>query len=214
MMKRSCCHLWRCLLIAPVMLLLCGCGGDDQGPLFQDDFENSGSGWKADQRDEFDRGYKGGEYFFELHESDWLAWARPGKKFDDVSVEVDARVASGAQDGHFGILCRYRDADNFYYFAVSADGYYAIFRRAEGDMKVLTANGKGMLFSSSIKTDRQVNRVAAVCRGDELSLYANGQWLATVTDDTHANGDVGIGAGSGPEGITRVLFDNFVVTAP
>ena len=214
-MKRSFCHLGRCLPIALALsLLLCGYGGDGQGPLFQDDFESSGSGWGADQRDEFDRGYEEGEYFFELHESNWFAWARPGKKFDDVSVEVDAHPTSGAQDGHFGILCRYENADNFYYFAVSADGYYAIFRRAEGDVKVLTANGEGMLSSPSIKTGRQANHVLAICRGDELSLYVNGQRLATVTDDTHATGDVGIGAGSGPEGIARISFDDFAVTAP
>jgi hypothetical protein len=163
------------LMIALALsLLLCGCECDGQGTLFEDAFENSVSGWGADQRDGFDRGY----------------------------------------DGHYGVLCRYQDADGFYYFAVSADGYYAIFRRAEGDMRILTGDGSGMLPSPHIKTGTQVNRVLGVCDGDELSLYVNGQWLATVTDNEYARGDVGLGASSGPGGGTRIVFDNFVVTAP
>jgi hypothetical protein len=148
------------LMIALALsLLLCGCECDGQGTLFEDGFENPGSGWGADQRDGFDRGYDDGVYFFDLRASNWLAWAHPGRDFSDVSIEVDARVASGAQDGHYGVLCRYQDADGFYYFAVSADGYYAIFRRAEGDMKILTGDGSGMLPSPHIKTGTQVNRV-------------------------------------------------------
>jgi hypothetical protein len=200
------------MIAVALTLLLCGCECAVEGPLFQDDFKDPGSGWGADQRDGFDRGYDEGVYFFDLRASNWLAWAFPGENFDDVSIEVNARVASGAQDGHYGVLCRYKDADNFYYFAVSADGYYAIFRRDEGNMRVLT--GDGMLSSSHIKTGRQVNHVLGVCKGDELSLYVNDEWLATVTDDAHAQGDVGLGASSGPGGGTRIVFDDFVVTTP
>jgi hypothetical protein len=202
------------ILVFVSSLLLCGCECGGQGVLFEDDFEDASSSWGTDQRDGFDRGYGEGVYFFDLWASNWLAWAHPGQRLGDVSIEVDARVASGARDGHYGVLCRYQDADGFYYFAVSADGYYAIFRRAEGDMKILAGDGSGMLSSPHIKTGTQVNRVLGVCDGEELSLYVNGQWLATVTDDAYAQGDVGLGASSGPQGVTRIVFDNFVVTAP
>ena len=209
---------WRLSLslasVLALSLLLCGCECADDGTLFEDDFEDAGSGWGTDQRDGFDRGYEDGVYFFNLRASNWLAWAHPGQHFGDVSVEVDARVALGTQDGHYGVLCRYQDVDSFYYLAVSADGYYAIFRRAEGDMSILTGDGSGMLSSPYIRTGTQVNRVLGVCDGEELSLYVNGQWLATVVDDAYAQGDVGLGASSGPEGDTRIVFDNFVVTAP
>jgi hypothetical protein len=205
----------RGLIMAFILsLLLCGCKCEEQGELFQDDFEDPGSGWGTDQRDGFDRGYDDGVYLFDLRASNWFAWAHPGEDLGDASIEVNARVASGAQDGHYGVLCRYQDADGFYYFAISADGYYAIFRRAEGDMEILTGDGSGMLFSPHIKTGHQVNRVLGVCDEEELSLYVNGQWLATVTDDVYTQGDVGVGAGSGPGGSTRIVFDNFVVTAP
>jgi hypothetical protein len=197
-------------------LLIYGCSRDgDQGSAFQDGFEDPRSGWGVDQRGEFDRGYGEGAYFIDLHAPNWFAWANPGASFGDVVVEVDAYVASGSSDGHFGALCRYVDEGNFYYFAVSPDGYYAIFRRLDGGrLDVLTGDGSGMAFSPLIRTDGQVNHIKVVCQGDGLSLYVNGEPLDTVTDDAHSRGDVGLGAGSGSEGTVRVHFDEFTAARP
>jgi hypothetical protein len=197
-----------------LILVLSGCARDSrQGVLFQDSFDNPRSGWGADQRDQFERGYQNGEYFIELRTPNWFAWARQGDKFADVSVEVDARLVAGAPDGHFGVLCRYVDADNFYYFAVSADGYYAIFRRAGRTVRILTGEGSGMLPSPAIRAGER-NHIRAVCRGNSLSLYVNGEVVATVSDSTFTRGYVGLGAGSGLGGNTLIKFDDFVVTAP
>lgn len=211
-MKRRSGRLKGCLIPLVLLLLVNGCStGDVPGTLFRDDFEDSRSGWGAEQREEFSRGYKEGEYFIELREPNWFAWAYPGTQFDDVTVEVDARLFSGSPASHFGVLCRYADEDNFYYFAISADGYYAIFRRENGrEPEVITGDGEGMIFSSIIRTGGQTNNIQAVCLGDDLSLYVNGELLETVNDGTHSRGDVGLGAGSDLEGDARIQFDDFV----
>jgi hypothetical protein len=205
-----------CLIGLFALVLLSGCcAGGPEAILFEDSFDDVQSGWGEDDRDEFERGYDRDEaYYFELYEPNWFAWARPGTNLSDVRVQADARAVSEVQDAHYGVICRYVDVDNFYYFALSADGYYGIFRRENGDMDILTGDGSGMLFSSTIKTGQQVNRVVAICQKDALKLYANGGLLASVTDDTHAKGDVGVGAGHGIDGRVRVHFDSFVVTAP
>lgn len=205
-----------CSLALALSVLLCGCDQDNSdGPLFQDDFDDSTSGWDADERNEFERGYEEGEYFIELREPNWFAWAFPGQRFDDVSVEVEVFPPPASQGGHFGLLCRHTDQENFYYFAISADGYYAIFRRVDGgDLRVLTGDGDGMIHSPIIRTGGQSNDIRAVCQGEELSFYVNGELLETVSDDAHARGDVGIGAGSDADGDTRIRFDNFVVAQP
>lgn len=209
-------HPRKWLIVLAMLLLVCGCStGGGQVTDFRDDFEEQGGGWDTDQREQYDRGYAGGEYFIELYEVNWFAWSNPGVQFDDVTVEVDAYLSSGTPDGHFGVLCRYEDEGNFYYFAISADGYYGIFRREQGaDLKVLSGEGEGMNFSSVIRTGGQTNSVQAVCQGDRLSLYANGELLEAVTDSRLAQGDVGVGAGSGAAGDARVHFDNFVATRP
>jgi hypothetical protein len=215
MKKWSCC-LKGGVIVLVGLLLTCGCSaGNDPSAPFRDNFADPSSGWDTDQGEEFERGYDGGEYFIELSEPNWFTWAYPGKRFDDVIVEVDAYLASGSPDGHFGVFCRRADEDNFYYFAISADGYYAIFLREHGgDVQIITENREGMVFSPLIHTDGQVNNIQADCRGDELSLYVNGELLEAVSDDAISQGDVGLGAGSGPEGHARVQFDNFVVTQP
>jgi hypothetical protein len=215
-MNRPCRRLDVLLIVLALLLLGCGCARDsNRSSLFQDDFDNPRSGWGAEQRGRFERGYEEGEYFIQLQEPNWFAWANPGKRFDDVSVEADVYLASGSHDSHFGILCRHVDLGNFYYFAISAEGYYAIFRRVDGgDLEVLTGDGSGMVYSPAIRTDTQTNRVLAVCQGDELTLHVNGELLEMVIDDTYARGDVGIGAGTGAQGDVRVQFDNFLVTRP
>jgi hypothetical protein len=199
-----------------ILLLICGCSaGDNQGDTLEDSFEDSGSGWGTDQRDEFNRGYEDDEYFIELRESNWFAWANPGAQFDDVTVTVDAYLSSGSRDGHFGVLCRYENEDNFYYFAISADGYYAIFLREDGgNLQAITGDGEGMLFSPVIRTGGQTNSIRAVCQGNNLSLYVNGELLETVTNDAHPQGDVGLGAGSGSTGDSRIQFDDLVAARP
>jgi hypothetical protein len=216
LMRRRCRPVAICLIVLAVFLLAPGCAVDeDQGSLFQEDFDSQRGEWGSDQGDDFERGYEGGEYFIELRKTNWFAWTYPGKQFEDVCVEMDVYLASGSPGGHFGALCRHVDVDNFYYFGISSDGYYAIFRRADGgDLEVISGEGIGMLPSPIIKTGGEVNHVSAVCKGDELSLYVNGELLETVSDDTHTQGDVGLGAGSGPEGGARVRFDDFVVTRP
>lgn len=197
-----------------LILILAGCARSSrQGILFQDSFDNPRSGWGKDQREQFERGYRNGEYSIELRTPNWFVWAHPAGKFTDVSVEVNARLASGAPDGHFGVLCRYVDAENFYYFGVSADGYYAIFRRTGENVKILTGDGSGMLPSPAIRTGER-NHIRAVCQGDSLSLYVNDEMIATASDRTLTRGYVGLGAGSGPGGSTLIQFDDFVVTAP
>ncbi len=215
-MKKYNCGPKSCLIAVILALLLssCGAGASRETP-FRDDFEDSRSGWGTDQSDEFNRGYGEGEYFIELYEPSWFAWSYSGAQVDDVSVEVGAYLSSGAQDGHFGVLCRYVDEDNFYYFAISADGYYGIFRRENGgELSAITGDGAGMLHSSAIRTGGQTNNIQAVCQGNDLSLYVNGELLEAVSDDAHSQGDVGLGAGSGPGGGARILFDDFDVARP
>jgi len=209
-------RLTGCWIVLVLLVLACGCTQDgEQSALFRDDFENPRSGWGADQRERFERGYQDGEYLINLYGPRWFAWAHPGRKYGDVSVEVDAYLASGSQDNHFGVLCRHVDTGNFYYFAISADGCYAIFKRVDGgDLEVLTGDRIGMSPSPAIRTGGQTNHILAACQGNELSLYVNGELLEAVTDDTYTQGDVGIGAGSGPEGDVMVRFDNFLVSGP
>jgi hypothetical protein len=194
------------------LLLLAGCGGGGEEVLLRDRFGDPSSGWGSDSQDAFDRGYREGEYFIEVYEPNWLTWAHPGNRFTDVVVEAEARPVSGSADGHFGLLCRCRFPDDFYYFAITEDGYYAILRVEDGEPATLT--GGGFLPSPILRPGGGIRRIRAVCHGEQLTLYVNGQEVATTTDGALRWGDVAVAVGSGPGGRIRVHFDNLIVTAP
>lgn len=198
------------LLLVLALFLLTACRGESSGILFRDRFGHPNSGWGSESREAYDRGYQEGEYFIEVYEPDWFVWAGPGKRFGNVMVTVDARRVAGA--GHFGLICRYRAPADFYYFAITDDGYYAIMRVRDSHAKILS--GAGFLPSADIPTGAAVYHLTAVCQGERLQLFVNEHLVASVTDKTFRRGDVGLGVGSGPEGSIRVHFDNFIVTAP
>lgn len=196
-------------MLIPLLILLAGCGG--VSPFFTDDFSDPASGWGAATPEEYMRGYQQGRYLMQIDVPGWFVWATAGRMYEDTAVEVSLR-SEGTQDNHYGVVCRYADGQ-FYYFAISADGYYAIFRYADaGELVPLT--GAAMLRSSLIKTDGTDNRLLAVCEGPRLTLFVNGEQVAQVRDKTLTRGDVGMAAGTVDQGGTIVLFDNFDVHKP
>jgi hypothetical protein len=66
--------------------------------------------------------------------------------------------------------------------------------------------------SDAINTGPDKNAIRAVCLGDYLAMYANGQFLAEVTDDTYAEGQVGLGASAATRLGVTVEFDNLIVS--
>jgi hypothetical protein len=178
---------------------------------FEDDFSDPASGWGAASHETYVRGYQQGRYLFQIDVPRWFVWATGGRKYEDVELEAVARAA-GQPDNHYGLICRY-DEDRFYYFAVSADGYYAIFyMNEEGDLMPLT--GAAMLRSSAIHTDGSDNRIVAACDATTLTLTINGEVMAEVEDDRLVSGDVGMGAGTVSIGNTSVWFDDLEVRRP
>jgi hypothetical protein len=200
------------LILALACLWLAGCASGGEGILLEDRFGNPDGAFGSDSQRAFDRGYQDGHYFIEVYEPNWFIWARPEERFADVDIQVEARWVSGSPQGHFGLLCRYRSPDDFYYFAITADGFYAILRVEDGTQDIL--NGEAFLPSTAILTGDQTNIVRAICHRNELSLYVNGQHITTVNDDRFRRGDVALAVGSGANGATRVHFDNMVVTGP
>ncbi len=192
-----------------VLLLVAGCSSQ-QGLLYHDRFGNPDSGWGDDSQEMFDRGYEDGEYFIEVYETDWLAWATPGERLGDIVVQADARLVSGPADGSLGLLCRYNDPDSFYYFAITDDGYAAILLVEEGQVENLSG---GFVSAAAIQTGGATNRIRAVCAGDRLTMYVNDEQVAAAIDGTFRRGDVGLAVSSGPEGDVRVHFDNLTVRA-
>jgi hypothetical protein len=181
--------------------------------LFQDDFSNTSSGWPAASDAQKTAGYSAdGKYAITVVDVNQDVWAHPGQTFSDVSVEVDATKTSGPDNNGFGVVCRFQDNDNFYYFMVSSDGYQVIGMYQGGDKKYLSA--EKMQPTDALTAGDATNHVRGDCVGSTLTLYANGQQLSSVTDTSFASGDIGLIVGTFDEPNVAVAFDNFVVYQP
>jgi hypothetical protein len=118
-------------IILVLALSILACSTEMQGTptpasgdvLFADNFSNPNSGWDRIQDSGGSIDYLNGKYRMMVNTADTDVWANPGKKFGDVSVQVNAAKVGGTDNNDYGVICRYQDS-TIYFFVISSDGYY------------------------------------------------------------------------------------------
>jgi hypothetical protein len=180
--------------------------------LFQDDFSDPNSGWDSLQNEDGITDYQDGQYRILVDTTNTDVWANPGLTFTDTIIDVDATKVGGDDNNDFGIVCRYKDDENFYFFVISSDGYYGIGKVKDGQQVLVGM--ESMPPTDAVKQGNAANHIQAVCDGIILRLVVNGELLAETTDPDLASGDAGLLAGSFEHPGTDILFDNFVVREP
>ncbi len=180
--------------------------------LFYDDFSDPTTGWDRRTYDGGATDYVDGQYQILVTEPESDYWANPGLSFDDVRLETTATKAGGPDDNDFGVICRYLDTGNFYYFVISSDGFGGILKVKSQVTTPLVAGG--MLASDAIHQGNAANSLAAECIGSTLRLFVNEQLVAEAEDPDFASGDVGLIAGTFDIPGTDVRFDDFRVLEP
>jgi serine/threonine-protein kinase len=181
--------------------------------LFQDDFSNVDvAEWGQDRDADGIADYEQGGYRIWVNKVDWIFWSTAGMIFNDVRIEVDATKLAGPDSNEFGIICRYVDTDNFYFLTATSDGYYSISKYLAGEYYALT--DETFIATDYVNTGNASNHLRADCVGNTLSLYLNGQFIASATDSDFTSGDVGLMVGSYDVEGADVLFDDFYVYQP
>lgn len=186
--------------------------GRDGEVLFQDNFSDPASGWARVTAAAGVSDYLDGVYRILVNEPNVDIWSKPGLKFSDVRIEVDAFKVGGDRDNRFGVICRAVDDNSFYTFIVSSDGYYGIGMINDDAYQLIGMDA--LQPTDAIQVGSAQNHLRADCVGNTLTLYVNGVQLAQVQDSTFANGDVGLIAGTYGVSGTDIRFDNFVVYQP
>lgn len=180
--------------------------------LFQDDFSTPDSGWDRTDDDFLKTDYVDGSYQISINDTNFYGWANPGKIFSDARIKTNAKLVEGDTESEYGIICRYRDVNNFYAGLISADGFYAIIKNKNGKFELIGMNY--MQDSPKINQGLSSNKLQFDCVGDTLTLYANDEILAEVKDSDFANGDVGLIASTYQSPGAIILFDDFTVYRP
>ncbi|UCE00285.1 MAG: hypothetical protein JSV42_06055 [Chloroflexota bacterium] len=183
------------------------------GVLFQDDFSDPSSGWQNRTFGDYAAlDYFDGYYRIQVSGENQMVWGGTGLNFSDIRLETDAIKVIGDVDDMFGIVCRAVDQDNFYFFAISSDGYYGIGKKVKGIQSMIGA--KGMLPSEVIAQGLSVNHLSVDCIGNQLNFRVNGHLVASRNDIELSTGNVGLLAGNFASQNNIVLFDNFSVINP
>jgi len=129
----------------------------------------------------------------------------PADLMAEVTAEATEVFEEGASSSTTGINVNNGDG---YVFLVQGSGRFAIMRsRGRSVTPILDWTDSGL-----INKGAALNRIRAVCLGDYLALYINGEFAGDATDDTYTGGQVGlVAAAAGRLGV-QVEFDNLSVS--
>ncbi len=97
---------------------------------------------------------------------------------------------------------------DYYRFAISPADTFSLVKRVDGEWEVLA----DWTESGAIETaDRAVNRLGLLAEGDQIALYANGELLTVVDDDSHDRGDIALAVLTYDDGNVEAQFDNVAI---
>jgi len=139
-------------------------------------------------------------------------WSNPGVSLTNVKIDVDATKIGGPEENEFGVICRYVDENNFYFFTATSDGYFSVNKYIGGTYELIGMEEFGT--TDAVNAGNVLNHLTVECNGNTLRFSVNGRQLFEGQDDTFTVGDVGLIAGTAETAGTDILFDNFVVTEP
>jgi hypothetical protein len=130
--------------------------------------------------------------------------------YQDIRVEVEVTKDLGPSDNFFGVLCRFKDAKNYYRFVVGREGYYNIGKKLNGEFIDLGSGSIDKVFNQG----EGYNQIRADCAGSVLALTLNGTKLLEVEDSAFDKGQVGLVVGTRKDEGADIFFDNFAISKP
>lgn len=183
--------------------------------LLQDDFSSTQWGTGTDKDSSVE--YANEALKFIVYTKNYFVWSTPNDK-DYQNIHMEVTVLNNGTDSKtgFGLMCHQQASSkgSFYYLAMTPAGEYAIAKALPEQSDIFLTNNDQWAASDLIKKDAPSYRVGADCGSNgTLTLYVDGQQIASVSDVSYTNGGVGVFAWSGEDATkTDISFDDFVMT--
>lgn len=141
-----------------------------------------------------------------------VAWALSNADlYDNIVIQTRTHQYSLDMNNGYGLVCRVTDEHegDGYYFRISADGYYSIFKN-KGTNYIPLVN---WTYSDLIRQGPSENTLTAVCIDDYLAFYVNGRLLAESYDDDYSAGFVGFTTVAYSQQAIDIEFDEVTLWA-
>ncbi len=179
------------------------------GILLQDDFSQPSGMWPVGSADLGATSYYQGAYRVQVNAPNADFRAVAGKKYYNVRLDVLAGKFGGPDANRIGLICRYLDAGNFYFFVMTSDGFFAVGKMLNGESMLLGSDAFEPTLA--IHTGMNINNLRAECVGSTLRFYINDTLVSEVQDTAFTAGDVGFLAGTFDMPGADIVFDDFLV---
>ncbi len=212
----------RILLIMLILILTVRCGqvtpaGESlpvlENTILADDFTHPDVNWVRFDTDTASAYMLAGEFYLEDGGQRNAVYAPLLRNdFVDVTIDVRVRHVQGSVDNWMGVICRQLDEDNYYLFAISADGFYVILEVSDGVSVPLS----GPEFSEYLNRGKAENTLRVRCSGTTLSFWANDALLVTLdAESLNKAGGVALFVDAVRAGeVTVAAFDDFILASP
>ena len=188
-------------------------GRSDSNVLLSDDFSSATWGTRTDADSSVE--YANGALQMIVYTQNYFVWSPPNDQ-DYQNIHSEVTVINNGTDATtaFGIMCNQQATNgNFYYLAMTPAGEYAIAKAAEGQTDIFLTNDDQWASSDLIPQNAASYRVGADCSNGTLTLYVDGQQIASVSDASYTSGGVALFTWSGEEANSAdVSFDDFLMT--
>lgn len=161
-------------------------------PTWQDDFEDA-SDWALYEDDHTRFEIAENELAMMAFNADYYnGWLLSWRKDVNFYIEATGTVETCSGRDSYGLMFRAPASDKGYIgylFGISCDGRYSL-RSWDGEVmnKILDWTPSTHLATGSDQT----HRIGVWAQGNELKLYAQGELLATLTDNTYSEGLFGL----------------------
>jgi len=150
---------------------------------FFDDFSKTDSPWLVEEGDSVGYGIEDGRYFIHAKEIEYY-WSSPiPSGFLPQTVEFDAWMAEGYAGGEYGVICYFKDWDNFSHIAIDPEyGVFQILTEIDGEV-LLQTDPEWQISTNFDPSPTAKNHVAVSCSDAGLiDLWINngyeGEWSA------------------------------------
>lgn len=181
----------------------------DTDVTFSDEFRRDNGEWFTESDDDVTYEYAGRTLHIIVNSENRLGWTF-NSTIDELAavdylVEVDVEQVAGPADAELGLIFRFVDEENFYFFAVSNLGTYSLWKLVDNEWEAIL----DWTETDALQTDAEaINRLSVLTEGSQITLLANDVALAQLEDDTFATGTVGLMVGTFDEVGVDVAFDN------
>lgn len=135
-------------------------------------------------------------------------WTLNNQTHNDVVIEVTTDKVSPSPQDTYGIICRAHNSNNGmgYYFMIDGNGNFGI-RKGDGErVHVLVPWTQ----SDAINMGQAENTLRAVCVGNYLAFYINGDFVAETNDSQYIEGLAGVVVAT-VTGRVAITYDNLTI---